>query len=115
MRHNLPMPMPNPAVQRWRSPAVLRIKSVVFAGAGVAVALVFFPPWFAIPVAAVLAAQTDESLNTSTTPVEAPGWPLPGSSYPVRTCLRVVLNEEWCHRQFAERDLAVLEARAAQS
>jgi hypothetical protein len=56
MRHNLPMPMPNPAVQRWRSPAVLRIKSVVFAGAGVAVALVFFPPWFAIPVAAVLAA-----------------------------------------------------------
>ena len=66
-------------------------------------------------VAAVLAAQTDESLNTSTTPVEAPGWPLPGSSYPVRTCLRVVLNEEWCHRQFAERDLAVLEARAAQS
>jgi hypothetical protein len=25
----------------------------------------------------------------------------------------IVLNEEWCHRQFAERDLAVLESRTA--
>jgi DinB superfamily/Pentapeptide repeats (8 copies) len=66
-------------------------------------------------VAAVLAALTDESLNANTTPAEGPGWPRPGSSYPVRKCLRVVLNEEWCHRQFAERDLAVLESRAAQS
>ncbi len=31
--------------------------------------------------------------------------------YPVRECLLIVLNEEWHHRQFAERDLAVLEAR----
>jgi len=66
-------------------------------------------------VAAVLAALTDESLNASTTAVEGPGWPRPGSSFPVRECLLVVLNEEWCHRQFAERDLAVLESRAAQS
>lgn len=43
-------------LERWRCPAVLRVKSVVIAAAGVAVALVFFPPWFAIPVAAVLAA-----------------------------------------------------------
>ena len=38
----------------------------------------------------------------------------PGSrprSYPVRECLLVVLNEEWEHRLYAERDLAALEAR----
>jgi hypothetical protein len=55
MRHNLPMPNEQP-IQRWRCPAVLRVESVVFAAIGVAVALVFFPLWFAIPVAAVLAA-----------------------------------------------------------
>ena len=42
--------------ERWRCPVVLRVKSVVIAAAGVAVALVFFPPWFGIPVAVVLAA-----------------------------------------------------------
>ncbi len=35
---------------------MLRVKSAVLAAAGAAVALVFFPPWFGIPVAAVLAA-----------------------------------------------------------
>jgi uncharacterized membrane protein YdbT with pleckstrin-like domain len=45
-----------PDRERWRCPAVLRVKSAVLAVAGAAVALVFFPPWFAIPVAAVLAA-----------------------------------------------------------
>ena len=63
-------------------------------------------------VTALLGDLTDESLNASTTPVEGPGWPRP-RSYPVRECLLIVLNEEWCHRQFAERDLAVLESRAA--
>jgi uncharacterized damage-inducible protein DinB len=53
---------------------------------------------------------TDESLDGRTTPVEAPGWPRP-RSYPVRECLLIILNEEWHHRLFAERDLAVLEAR----
>jgi len=64
--------------------------------------------------AAVLAGLTDEALNANTTPAAGPGWPLAGSSHPVRQCLLVVLNEEWWHRQFAERDLAVLESRAAQ-
>jgi hypothetical protein len=64
-------------------------------------------------VAALLGSLTDQSLNANTTPVEGPGWPRPGSSYVLRKCLLVVLNEEWCHRQFAERDLAVLESRAA--
>src|SRR5580704_6823946 len=55
---------------------------------------------------------TDASLEAHTEPVEGPGWPRP-RSYPVRECLLIVLNEEWCHRQFAERDLAVLESQAA--
>jgi uncharacterized damage-inducible protein DinB len=61
-------------------------------------------------VTALLDTLTDESLDASTTPVEGPGWPRP-LSYPVRECLLIVLNEEWHHRQFAERDLAMLEAR----
>jgi hypothetical protein len=47
---------------------------------------------------------TEESLAAHTTPVEGPGWP-PSQSFPVIDCLLVVLNEEWLHRKFAERDL----------
>src|SRR3954463_12312851 len=57
----------------------------------------------------VVDALTDESLAAHTAPVEGPGWPHP-RSYPVRECLSVILNEEWQHRRFAERDLAALEA-----
>lgn len=42
------------------------------------------------------------------------GSPWPGDPdfpRPVRECLRVIMNEECEHRRFAERDLAVLEAR----
>jgi uncharacterized protein YjbI with pentapeptide repeats len=53
---------------------------------------------------------TDASLDAHTEPVEGPGWPRP-RSYPVRECLLVILNEEWEHRLYAERDLDVLEAR----
>jgi uncharacterized damage-inducible protein DinB len=56
----------------------------------------------------VIEGLTDVTLNADTEPVEGPGWPQP-RSYPVRECLLVVLNEEWHHRLFAERDLAVLE------
>jgi len=63
-------------------------------------------------VAATLAALTGEALAADTTPVEAPGWPRP-ASYPVRECLLIVLNEEWHHRLYAERDLTVLETRTA--
>jgi hypothetical protein len=52
------------------------------------------------------------SLAADTEPVEGPGWPEP-RSYPVRTCLRVILNEEWEHRLYAERDLTSLETRDA--
>ena len=63
-------------------------------------------------VRSVIDALTDESLAAHTEPVEGPGWP-PPESFPVREVLLIVLNEEWYHRQFAERDLDVLEARAS--
>ena len=59
----------------------------------------------------VLEALTDERLAAATEPVDAPGWPEP-RSFPLRECLLIVLNEEWEHRLYAERDLAVLEGRA---
>jgi len=54
---------------------------------------------------------TDESLDGHTEPVEAPGWPMP-RSYPVRKCLLIILNEEWVHRLFAERDLDIVERKS---
>ena len=33
--------------------------------------------------------------------------------YPVRKCLLIILNEEWEHRLYAERDLGVLAERSA--
>jgi DinB superfamily/Pentapeptide repeats (8 copies) len=60
----------------------------------------------------VIEGLTDESLAGHTEPVEGPGWPEP-RGYPVRECLLIVLNEEWQHRLYAERDLDALEARGA--
>jgi hypothetical protein len=59
----------------------------------------------------VVDALTDEQLAADTEPVLAPGWPRP-RGYPVRECLLCILNEEWEHRLYAERDLSVLAARA---
>jgi uncharacterized damage-inducible protein DinB len=58
----------------------------------------------------VIDGLTDESLAAHTEPVEGPGWP-PARSFEVRECLLVTLNEEYYHRQFAERDLDALQAR----
>jgi hypothetical protein len=57
----------------------------------------------------VVEALTEDSLAAHTEPVEGVGWP-PPESFPVRKCLLIVLNEEWQHRLFAERDLDALEA-----
>jgi hypothetical protein len=57
----------------------------------------------------VVDALTEDSLAAHTEPVEGAGWP-PPESFPVRECLLIVLNEEWHHRLFAERDLDALEA-----
>lgn len=53
---------------------------------------------------------TGETLSGHTEPVDGPGWP-PSRSFPVRECLLCILSEEWQHRLYAERDLAVLTAR----
>jgi hypothetical protein len=58
----------------------------------------------------VIEGLTEESLAGHTEPVEGPGWPEP-RSYPVRECLLTVLNEEWEHRLYAERDLDILRSR----
>ncbi|MGZ4535377.1 MAG: DinB family protein [Nocardioidaceae bacterium] len=62
-------------------------------------------------VRTVVDGLTDESLAGHTEPVDGAGWP-PPESFPVRECLLIVLNEEWHHRQFAERDLDALESDA---
>jgi hypothetical protein len=54
---------------------------------------------------------TDARLSETVVVPAGPGWPPAGEEFTVREALSVVLNEEWWHRQFAERDLAVLEAR----
>jgi hypothetical protein len=56
----------------------------------------------------VMARLTDDDVRGSTEPVLDPGYP-ESRSYPVIRCLRAVVVEEWEHRLFAERDLAVLE------
>jgi hypothetical protein len=55
-----------------------------------------------------LAPLTDEQLDAMTRPVDGPGWP-PPDEYPVRDVLGILLNEEFWHRQFAERDLDALQ------
>lgn len=58
-------------------------------------------------VSDVLASLTDEQLASKVTQTE-PGWPQL-ENCPVQECLRTVLNEEWEHRLYAERDLTALE------
>ncbi|SOC52100.1 DinB family protein [Ornithinimicrobium cerasi] len=58
----------------------------------------------------VLRDLDDARLARRTEPVDGPGFP-PARPYVVAEVLGVVLNEEWEHRLFAERDLDVLEGR----
>jgi hypothetical protein len=55
----------------------------------------------------VMASLTDERLAAQVSRDE-PGWPR-ARDFPVKECLRIVLNEEWEHRLYAERDLTLLE------
>lgn len=55
----------------------------------------------------VIDSLTDEQLGSEVTRSE-PGWPR-AENFPVKECLRIVLNEEWEHRRYAERDLTSLE------
>jgi len=58
-------------------------------------------------VRAVFDELTDERLTQLTEPVLEPGYPA-SKSYLVAECLGCILSEEWEHRMYAERDLAVL-------
>jgi hypothetical protein len=60
----------------------------------------------------VIAELTDERLAAMTEPVKEPGYPRP-ESFPVRRCLGAILNEEWEHRLYAERDLDALAPRSS--
>jgi hypothetical protein len=55
----------------------------------------------------VMESLTDDQLGSTVTRTE-PGWPQE-QNFPLRECLRIVLNEEWEHRLYAERDLTLLE------
>nr|MDT0657321.1 DinB family protein [Micromonospora sp. DSM 115978] len=54
----------------------------------------------------VMESLTDAQVAAEVTRTE-PGWPQ-AEGFPVRECLRIVLNEEWEHRLYAERDLTAL-------
>lgn len=62
----------------------------------------------------VFAGLTDERLSEMTVPVAEPGYPA-SESYRVSDCLGCILSEEWEHRVFAERDLAVLRVESGGS
>ncbi len=55
----------------------------------------------------VMASLTDEQLAQKVTRTE-PGHPNE-TDFPVKECLSVLLNEEWEHRLYAERDLTAIE------
>ena len=58
----------------------------------------------------VVEGLTEETLAAGTIPPDDGGWP-PPPPIPVKECLSTVLNEEWWHRTYAERDLAILDKR----
>ncbi|MHB1988591.1 MAG: DinB family protein [Acidimicrobiales bacterium] len=55
----------------------------------------------------IMESLTDDRL-ASTVTRSGPGWPRL-EDFPFKECLRIVLNEEWEHRLYAERDLTALE------
>lgn len=55
----------------------------------------------------VMESLTEDQLAAEVTRTE-PGWPQ-AEAFPVKECLSIVLNEEWEHRLYAERDLAKIE------
>jgi hypothetical protein len=56
-----------------------------------------------------IAALTSEELERVCIPPDPPGHP--GSPHSVLECLHVILNEEWEHSRYANRDLEILEER----
>ncbi len=52
---------------------------------------------------------TDAELDRVCVPPASPGHPT--TDHTVRECLHVILNEEWEHNRYAQRDLGILETR----
>ena len=52
--------------------------------------------------------RPDEERLASEVSGTEPGWPQV-EDFPTKKCLRLVLNEEWEHRLYADRDLTALE------
>jgi hypothetical protein len=59
----------------------------------------------------VMPRLTDDAFD-ETVRLRGPGYPRP-VVHAVRRCALTLVNEEWQHRRYAERDLAVLEQRTA--
>lgn len=59
----------------------------------------------------VIEILTPDRLAADFSPPDDDGWPSPGYELSVKEALGIVLNEEYLHRQYAERDLAILEER----
>ncbi|MGG5257328.1 DinB family protein [Phycicoccus avicenniae] len=55
---------------------------------------------------------SDADLERELTVADGVGWPPAGETMPGSQPLLVVLNEEWWHRRYAERDLDALEQRS---
>lgn len=60
-------------------------------------------------VGQTIRAVTDGELDRVCVPPASPGHP--STDHTVRECLHVILNEEWEHNRYAQRDLGILEAR----
>jgi hypothetical protein len=56
-------------------------------------------------------AGVDRAALGSTGPTLVGGWPPPGHTR--LQCVHVVMNEEWWHRRYVERDLDKLEETAS--
>ncbi len=61
-------------------------------------------------VSGVIGSLTDEQLASQVSQT-APGWPR-FETFPFKECLLIVINEEWHHNGYAERDLATLRVAA---
>jgi uncharacterized protein YjbI with pentapeptide repeats len=58
----------------------------------------------------VIEGLTPQRLAETVVPADGPGWPSADMRFPVSEALLTVLNEEWEHRLYAERDLDALQA-----
>jgi hypothetical protein len=59
-------------------------------------------------IRATIAALDEEGFQSTSEPLQTPGYPAGNEWRPVGRCLRTIVNEEWWHHQYATRDLAIV-------